>query len=429
MGLVIAIAFFATLLLSVPIGIALGVTALCGLIGVSFDPDFFILLPQKFISGLDSFPLLAIPFFILAGSIMSHGGIARRIVDLTLVFFGRIRGGLGIVVTISTFFFGAICGSGSAKTAAIGSVMFPEMKRNKYPSDFATALFASAGGASSLVPPSIDLIIIGVVANISVGGMFAAGILPSAVNAVALVALAYFMARKLKLPLAPKIEWRKKLKIIRDGILPMLMIVIVLGGIYGGIFTPTEAAAVAVIYGFCLSFFIYKELRLADLKKALLQTVSLSGVVLIVLGTASMLSFVMTFERIPHQIAETITQYASNWIVFVLFVNIVFLILGMVMDALPAIIVLLPIIVPVAVSLGMEPIHLGILVEANVGLGMITPPVGICLYVACGISKIPLEKSIKILLPFLLILALTTLIISYVPSITLFIPRLLGFVS
>jgi len=429
MGLVIAVVFFTTLLLSVPIGIALGVTALSGLIAISFDPDFFILLPQKFISGLDSFPLLAIPFFILAGSIMSHGGIARRIVDLTLVFFGRIRGGLGIVVTMSTFFFGAICGSGSAKTAAIGSVMFPEMKRNKYPSDFATALFASAGGASSLVPPSIDLIIIGVVANISVGGMFAAGILPSAVNAVALMALAYFMARKLKLPLAPKIELRQKIKIIRDGILPMLMIVIVLGGIYGGIFTPTEAAAVAVVYGFCLSFFIYKELKPADLKKALLQTASLSGVVLIVLGTASMLSFVMTFERIPHQIAETITQYASNWIVFVLFVNIVFLILGMVMDALPAIIVLLPIIVPVAVSLGMEPIHLGILVEANVGLGMITPPVGICLYVACGISKIPLEKSIKILLPFLLVLALTTLIISYVPSITLFIPRLLGFVS
>jgi C4-dicarboxylate transporter DctM subunit len=209
----------------------------------------------------------------------------------------------------------------------------------------------------------------------------------------------------------------------------MLMIVIVLGGIYGGIFTPTEAAAVAVIYGFCLSFFIYKELKLPVLRKALLQTASLSGVVLIVLGTASMISFVMTFDRIPHQIAEVITQYASNWIVFVLFVNIVFLILGMVMDALPAIIVLLPIIVPIAVSFGMEPVHLGILVEANVGLGMITPPVGICLYVACGISKIPIEKSIKMLFPFLMVLALTTLIISYFPDITLFLPRLLGFVQ
>jgi C4-dicarboxylate transporter DctM subunit len=306
--------------------------------------------------------------------------------------------------------------------------MFPELKRNKYPSDFATALFASAGGASSLVPPSIDLIIIGVVANISVGGMFAAGILPSVFIAAALVSLAYFYAKKLNLPIPPRIAWREKLRIIRNGILPILMIVIVLGGIYGGIFTPTEAAAVAVVYGFCLSFFVYKELKWATLKKALLHTASLSGVVLIVLGTASMLSFVMTFERIPHQIAETIVQYAPNWILFVLLVNIVFLILGMVMDALPAIIVFLPIIVPVAVALGMEPIHLGILVEANVGLGMITPPVGICLYVACGISGIPIEKSIKTLLPFLLVLALTVIVISYVPDITLFLPRLLGYV-
>ena len=428
MGEVIIIVFIIALLLSVPIGIVLGVCALAGLMAISFDPDFFVFLPQKFMSGLDSFPLLAIPFFILAGTIMSYGGIARRIVDLTLVFFGGIRGGLGVVVTMSTFFFGAICGSGSAKTAAIGSVMFPELKRNKYPPDFATALFASAGGASSLVPPSIDLIIIGVVANISVGGMFAAGILPSVFIAVALVSLAYFYAKKLNLPIPPRIAWSEKLRIIRDGILPILMIVIVLGGIYGGIFTPTEAAAVAVIYGFCLSFFVYKELKLATLKKALLHTASLSGVVLIVLGTASMLSFVLTFERIPHQIAEIITQYASNWILFVLLVNIVFLILGMVMDALPAIIVFLPIIVPVAVSLGMEPIHLGILVEANVGLGMITPPVGICLYVACGISKIPIEKSIKALLPFLLVLALAVLVISYVPDITLFLPRLLGYV-
>jgi C4-dicarboxylate transporter DctM subunit len=420
--------FIIALLLSVPIGIVLGVCALAGLMAISFDPDFLVFRPQKFMAGLDSFPLLAIPFFILAGTIMSYGGIAHRIVDLTLVFFGSIRGGLGVVVTMSTFFFGAICGSGSAKTAAIGSVMFPELKRNKYPSDFATALFASSGGASSLVPPSIDLIIIGVVANISVGGMFAAGILPSVFIATALVSLAYFSAKKLNLPIPPRIAWSEKLRIIRDGILPILMIVIVLGGIYGGIFTPTEAAAVAVIYGFCLSFFFYKELKLATLKKALLHTASLSGVVLIVLGTASMLSFVMTFERIPHQIAETIVQYAPNWILFVLLVNIVFLILGMVMDALPAIIVFLPIIVPVAVSLGMEPIHLGILVEANVGLGMITPPVGICLYVACGISKIPIEKSIKALLPFLLVLALTVIVISYVPEITLFLPRLLGYV-
>jgi len=427
MGIVLVVVFGLALALSVPIGIALGVAALAGLMTIALDPSFIILLPQKFMSGLDSFPLLAIPLFILAGSIMSRGGIARRIVDLTMVFFGRIPGGMGIVVTVSTFFFGAICGSGSAKTAAIGSVMYPEMKRKNYPPELATAIFAAAGGASSLVPPSIDLIIIGVVANISIGGLFAAGLVPSFINMAALVGLVYYFAKKLDLPRGPKLAWNSKLRIVRDGLLPMFMIVIVLGGIYGGIFTPTEAAAVAVIYGFCLSFFVYRELNLDGLKNALLQTATLSGVVLIVLGTASMISFVMTFDRIPHQIAQAIGHYASNWVVFVLFVNIVFIILGMVMDALPAIIVLMPIIVPVAVSLGMDPIHLGILVEANVGLGMITPPVGICLYVACGISKVPVEKSIRTLLPFILVLAFTLLLISYVPQITLALPRLLGF--
>jgi C4-dicarboxylate transporter DctM subunit len=427
MGLVILIVFFAALALSVPIGIALGVAALSGLMFISFDPELIILLPQKFMAGLDSFPMLAIPLFILAGAIMSRGGIARRIVDLALVFFGRIRGGLGIVVTVSTFFFGAICGSGSAKTAAIGSVMFPEMKRKGYPPDLATAIIAAAGGASSLIPPSIDLIIIGVVANISIGGLFAAGILPSLVSLVALVVLVYFTAKKLDLPMGPKIPRRKKLEIIRDGIPPMFLVVIVLGGIYGGVFTPTEAAAVAVVYGFCLSFFVYKELKPADLKKSLLQTASLSGVVLIMLGTASMVSFVMTFERIPQQIAAAITQYASNWVIFVMFINVVFLILGMFMDALPAIIVLMPILVPAAASLGMDPIHLGILVEANVGLGMITPPVGICLYVACGISGISIEKSIRALMPFMLVMLIALLVISYVPQVTLFLPRLLGY--
>ena len=427
MGLVLIIVFILTLLFSVPIGIALALTALAGLLVIAPDPDILILLPQKFLSGLDSFPLLAIPLFILAGAIMSHGGIARRIVDLSLVFFGRIKGGLGVVVTVSTFFFGAICGSGSAKTAAIGSVMFPELKRNKYPADFATALFASAGGASSLVPPSIDYIIMGVIANISVGGLFAGGIMPAAIAAAVLVFLAYYIGRSLNLPLAPKMAWKKKIKVILEGIPPMFMIVIILGGIYGGIFTPTEAASVAVVYGFLLSFFIYKELTFEGLKKALLTTANLTGVVLLILGTASLLSFMLTFERFPHLIAEFITQHASNWMLFVLFLNIVFLILGMVMDALPAIIVLMPIIVPLGVSLGMDPIHIGVLVEANVGLGMITPPVGVCLFVACGISGITIEKSVRRLLPFLLALLATVILISYVPQITLFLPRLLGY--
>lgn len=427
MGLVVAITMVVTLLLSVPVGLALALSALAGLLYVS--PDFLIVLPQKFLAGLDSFPLLAIPLFVLAGSLMSQGGFAQRIVDMALVFVGRIRGGLGLVVIFSTMLFSGISGSPSANTAAIGSVALPEMVRKKYPASFATAIFAAAGGVSTLVPPAIDLIIIGVVANISIGGLFAAGLIPAAVNGLAIMTLAYYFSRRLKLPLEPQIPWREKLRVCLNGFLPILMVVIILGGIYGGIFTPTEASAVAVVYGFIVSFFVYKDLKLADLPRVLLQTCSLTGVVLLVLGMASLFSFVLTFERIPHLLAELITTYAFNWVVFLLMVHAVFLLLGMIMDALPPIIVLMPILVPAGVAFGIEPIHLGILIAANVGIGMISPPVGICLYVSCGISGTPIESVVKPLIPFLVILVATLLLISYVPAITLFLPTLFGYVG
>ena len=427
MGWIVALTLVVALLASVPVGLALGLSALVGLVYVS--TDFLIVLPQKFLAGLDSFPLLAIPLFVLAGSLMSQGGFAQRIVDMTLAFVGRIRGGLGLVVIFSTMLFSGISGSPSANTAAIGSVALPEMMRKKYPAPFATAIFAAAGGVSTLVPPAIDLIIIGVVANISIGGLFAAGVVPAALNGLAIMALAYYFSRKLNLPLEPRIPWREKVRICVKGFLPIMMVVIILGGIYGGIFTPTEASAVAVVYGFIVSFFVYKDLELADLPRVLLQTCSLTGVVLLVLGMASLFSFVLTFERIPHLLAELISSYAFNGVVFILLVHAVFLLLGMIMDALPPIIVLMPILVPAGVAFGIEPIHLGIMIAANVGIGMISPPVGICLFVSCGISGTPIESVVKPLIPFLAILVATLLLISYVPAITLFLPTLFGYVG
>jgi len=427
LGVAVAIVLAVALVLSVPIAMALGLAALAGILIMS--PDFLIFLPQKFLTGIDAFTLLAIPLFILAGTIMSYGGIARRIVDLAMVFVGRLRGGLGMVSILSTMFFSGVCGSASADTAAIGSVTIPAMKEKKYPAPFATAIVAAAGGTSQLVPPSIDLIVIGVVANISIGGLFAAGFLPGAVNGLALMALVYYYARKLNLPLEARLSIKEKLRRIWDGLLAVLMAVIILGGILGGVFTPTEASAVAVVYGFVVSFFVYKELKLNDIPKVLLRTCQLTGIVMFVLGMASVFSFILTFERIPHNIAAAIVSYADNWIIFVLFVNILFLLLGMIMDALPALIILMPILVPVGLSLGMDPIHLGILVEANVGISLISPPVGVCLYVACGLSKEPIETVIRALIPFYLVLVATVLVISYVPEITLFIPRLLGYVN
>jgi tripartite ATP-independent transporter DctM subunit len=427
MGWVVAITLTLTLFFSVPIGLSLGVAALAGAFYLS--PNLLVSLPQTYLEGVNSFPLLAIPLFILSGAIMGYGGIARRIVAVAMVFFGRIPGALGLVSVVATMFFSGISGSSSADTAAIGSVTLPAMKKKGYPKEFATALVAAAGGTATLVPPSIDFVIIGIVANISIGGLFAAGFLPGAVNGLAIMALVYYYGRKFNLPLEPRIALKEKLRIIFDGGLALFMAVIILGGILGGIFTPTEASAVAVVYGFCVSFFVYKELKLADIPKLLLRTCELTGVVMLVAGMAFVFSFVLTFERIPFLVAQLIADYSSNWIQFVIFVNIVFLLLGMIMDAVPALIVLMPILVPAGVALGMEPIHIGILVACNVGISLISPPVGVCLYVACSLSKLPIEAVIRSLIPFLLVLVGTLLIISYIPEITLFIPRLLGYVA
>lgn len=426
MGWLVTITLILSMLISVPVGIALGLAAFVGMLYVS--PDVLIMMPQKFLYGLDSFPLLAIPLFVLAGQLMSNGGLAKRIIAMALIFVGQIRGGLALVVIFSTMLMSGISGSPSANTAAIGSVAIPAMKKLKYPPEFATAVLAAAGGVSTLVPPAIDLIIIGVIANISIGGLFAAGILPAVVNGVAIMLIAYYYSKKMNLPLADETTTSDKIRVLKDGILPLLMIGIILGGIYGGVFTPTEAASVAVVYGFLVSFFVYKELKLEDMPKLLLNTANLSGVVLLVLATASMFSFILTFERIPHALAQIIVTYADNWIIFIILVHLVFLMLGMVMDALPAIIVLMPIFLPVGVSLGMEPIHLGILIAANVGIGMITPPVGICLFVACGISDVKIGNVVKPLFPFLLFLIITLIIITIFPQITLFLPRLFGII-
>lgn len=427
MGWVVAITLAVSLFSSVPIGFAIGVASLAGALCIS--PDLLVSLPQAFLAGLDSFPLLAVPLFILSGAIMGTGGIAKRIVALSMVFFGQIRGALGLVSVVATMFFSGISGSQSADTAAIGSVTLPAMKEKGYPPAFATAIIAAAGGTAALVPPSVDFIVIGIVANISIGGLFAAGFLPGAVNALGIMALVFYYGHKMDLPLEPRMPLKRKLKILWEGSLALLMAVIVLGGILGGIFTPTEASSVAVVYGFIVSVFVYKELTLADIPGVLLYTCKLTGIILLCVGMAMTLNYVLTIERIPHMIAQFIAEHSGSWIQFVIFLNVIFLFLGMLMDALPLFIILMPIIVPAAVELGMEPIHVGILIANNIAISLISPPVGVSLYVACSVSDVPIDSVIRPLIPFLLVLVGTLIIICYVPEITLFVPRLLGYVA
>lgn len=424
MGLLLIVTLILTMLMGVPVGICLGITTMVGMLYIS--PDLLIMLPQKFMSGLDSFPLLAIPLFVLAGQLMAQGGLAKRIVELSLIFVGQVRGGLGMVVIFATMLMSGISGSPAANTAAIGSIAVPAMKKQQYPTEFSTVLLAAAGGVSTLVPPAIDLIIIGVIANISISALFAAGILPAVLCGIGIMALAHRKAQNLELPLVEPMTRDEKRQTLFDGLLPLLMVVIILGGIYGGVFTPTEAAAVAVVYGFCVSFFIYKELKLTELPNVLLKSCALTGVVLLVLACAAMFSFLLTFEGIPLAMADMITTYAFNWIVFILFVHVLFFVLGMVMDCLPPILILMPILVPVASAMGIDPVHFGIIVAANVGLGMVSPPVGICLFVSCGLSGTPIERVVKPLLPFLLVLTISLMVITFVPQVSLFLPKLLG---
>ena len=424
MGWLILCTLVITMLIGVPVGMCLAIAALAGMLLLS--PDVLIMMPQKFVSGLDSFPLLAIPLFILAGQLMASGGLAKRIVELSLVFVGQIRGGLGLVTIFSTLLMSGVSGSPAANTAAIGSVAIPAMKQRGYPSEYATAVLAAAGGVSTLVPPAIDLIVIGVIANLSISALFAAAVLPALLCGSAIMLLAYRQAGRLGLPLAGPMSAEERWRVLKDGLLPVLMLVIILGGIYGGVFTPTEAAAVAVVYGFIVAFFVYKELKLRELPEVLLKTCSLTGVVLLVLATASIFSFVLTFEGIPVAMAETIARYAVTWVAFILLVHIVFFVLGMLMDCLPPILILMPILVPLAAAMGIDPIHFGVIVAANVGLGMVSPPVGICLFVACGIGETRIEKTLKPLLPFLLVLFVSLMAITFVPQISLFLPRLFG---
>lgn len=412
--------------LGVPIAFSLGIAGAL-MLSLTSGRDILAVVPQQFVRSLDSFTLLAIPMFILAGTLLGTGGVASRLVRLAMAGVGPVRGGLGMVVVVSTVFFSGVSGSSSADTAAIGSITFPEMKKRGYPPGLAAAIVAVGGATAVLIPPVIDLVIIGVVANISIAALFAAGILPGILNALVAVLITYIIARKLKLPTERRLSFSETSRALVSGIPALMLAVIILGGILGGVFTPTEAAGVAVLYALFVSLVVYRELKLSDLPRALATTGRLTGIVMLIVGMASVFSWYLTFEGVPRDVGHWMAAIPSP-ILFLLMVNVVFLFIGLVMDALPAIIVLMPILTPIAIEQGIHPVHFGILVEANIALGMITPPVGVVLYTACAIARLPMESVAKPLLPYLAAMFVVMILITYVSFITLFLPQLLGLI-
>jgi C4-dicarboxylate transporter DctM subunit len=425
----IGISFVLFLIVALPVAFVLGMSGTVGILMAEGGSDLLPALPQVIFNTLNSFSFLTIPLFVFAGSIMAEGGVAKSLMGLASATLGRGRGGLGTSMIASTLMFSGISGSSSADTAAIGKITLPSMKEQGYPLPFATAVLAAAGGTAALVPPSNDFILIGIVANISIAGLFAAGIIPAIVNATGLAAYVIYVSRKFGYGKADGLFSLRGLGLaVLKAVPALIMMAIILGGIVGGLFTPTEAASVAVAYGLLVTIFYYRSLTLEKLIAIFRETIVISGVVLFVISMGAVLGYSLTIFQVPGQLADALA-FIDNKYLFLLLVQILFFLMGMFMDTTPAILILMPILTPMAVARGVEPIHFGILVETNIALGFATPPVGSCLFTACAIAKVPIEAVIKPLVPMILVLTATMMVITYVEGFSMFLPRLLGLVD
>jgi C4-dicarboxylate transporter DctM subunit len=419
------ISFFALLFLNVPIAVSLGVSAIITIIyGINVP---LVITAQTMFSGINSFPLMAIPFFILAGNLMGEGGISRELVKFINLFFARLRGGLGMVSIGSSAFFAAISGSCPATTAAIGTVMIPEMEKNSYSKLFSAATAASAGTMGQVIPPSIPMVTYAVLAGVSVSKLFLAGVGPGILMAVFMMSYAYYYAVKHKIAkVKTKVTVKIVLKTLATSIWALIMPLIILGGIYSGIFTPTEAGAVAAVYSLFIGVFVYRELKFRDIPKVICSSAVGSAVIMLVMASVATFGFVLTRAQIPQIIADSMLSITNNKYILLFMFNIVLLITGMFLQSSAAIALLTPILLPVLTSVGIDPYHIGIIFIVNLAIGMITPPVGNCLFVACNIAKVKFEPLVKATVPYMILLITTLLMITFIEPISMALANLVS---
>lgn len=421
MAVVLFIVFFLLLALGAPIVFAIGAGTTAALIAGGIPLE---VLPQKVFSGLAHFPYLAVPLFVLAGMLMETGGISRRVVDLANALVGHIRGGMGMVVMLATIFFSDISGSSAADTAAIGSVMIPPMKRRGYDPGFAAALVTAAGGMGVMIPPCLTMVVFGSLTNTSIGALFLAGFVPGLTMGLILMLLTFIIARKKNFPKEPRASFKELLIAFKRAFLSLFMGVIILGGIMLGVFTATEAAAVAVIYGFFLSVIFYREIRITRLPAILWKSAMISGVVMLVVGLSYAFGWVIAKEQIPMKLANfMLTLPGGKWM-FLLSINALLLLMGMFFDASLSVVILVPILFPVAVKLGLHPVHFGTFVVMNLGIGFTTPPFGLSLFIASSIADVPMGSIIKPLLPYILTMIGFLLVVTYVPWFSMILPEI-----
>ncbi|MCR4459266.1 MULTISPECIES: TRAP transporter large permease [Pseudescherichia] len=413
------------LALGMPVAFAVGLSAVAGALWIDLPLEALMI---QITSGVNKFTLLAIPFFILAGAIMAEGGIARRLVNFAYVFVGFIRGGLSLVNIVASTFFGAISGSSVADTASIGSVMIPEMEKKGYPREYAAAVTASGSVQAILIPPSHNSVIYSLAAGgtVSIATLFIAGVLPGLLLGLCLMILCLGFAHKRGYPKGERIPFKQALKILFDALWGLMTVVIILGGILSGIFTATESAAVACLWAFFVTMFIYRDYKWSELPKLMCRTVKTVTIVMILIGFAAAFGAVMTYMQLPVRITEFFTSLSDNKYVILMYLNIMLLLVGTLMDMAPLILILTPVLLPVTNSLGIDPVHFGMIMMVNLGIGLITPPVGSVLFVASAVSKQKIETVVKAMMPFYAMLLVVLAMVTYIPAISLWLPGVLG---
>ncbi len=424
MLVVFLITLFGFIILSVPIAFALVITAMVlMLVSGSFSAAA---VAQNIVRGIDSFPIMAIPFFLLAGEIMNYGGISKRIVAFAQTILGHIRGGLGYVTVLASMLFAGVSGSAVADTSAMGSLLYPVMEREGYNKEKSAALFCAAGTIGPIIPPSIPMILFGVIANVSIIDLFLGGIIPGILIGVGLMIGWFVHVRKHpNYKTTHKFVLKNVFKAAIDAFWAILLPFIILGGIVGGIYTPTEAAVVAVVYAFVVSFFIYKDLKLSMLPELFVKTARATSVVMLVCGAATAAAYMITVAQIPKLLSNTLLVFAGDSpILLMLYINILLLLIGCVMDLTPALLIMGPILMPIVLQYHLSPVYFGVVMIVNLCIGLITPPVGNILYVGCGISKLSIAKLSKAIAPNIAIMIVTLLIITYIPGLVTFIPNL-----
>jgi C4-dicarboxylate transporter DctM subunit len=385
-----------------------------------------VLITQIMYSGIDSFSFMAVPFFMLAGAFMSAGGVTKRLVNFASSIVGSFTGGLAQVVAVSGMFFAAISGSSAATTAAIGSTMIDEMETEGYDRDFATGVVAAGGTVGIIIPPSITLVVYGVIAGVSIGELFIGGVVPGVIMGLSMCLVSFFISKRKGWKGVGAFSFKRMVVAFKDSFFALLTPVIIIGGIYGGIFTPTEAAAVAAVYGIVIGMFVYKELKIKDFPKILFQAVISTTLIMFIVGAAKVFGWMLTNLEIPHRLGLYIISITTSPVIFLMVMNVLLLIIGTLVNASAAVIILTPIFLPVAMQLGIDPLFFGVLMVVNLGIGCITPPVGLDLFVASAIADVPLERVMRAVLPYLFILIVDLLIFTFFPVIITFLPNLLG---